>query len=130
MRAELLTHLTTALSGSIKTSQELPFEESGNPLYLKNMKRVYLAEPTTSQSELVPTLDDTDINQTVTAVRGYLAVDAKNRNADLDSALETLAGARNIQTISNSFRKEFDYTSSIQESKVVYEFEYRFYTLA
>lgn len=130
MRTQLLTYLTSTLKGAIKTSQELPFEEGGNPLYLKNLKRVYLSEPTEEQAALIQTLDDSNITQKITAVRGYLAVDAKNRNADLDSALETLAGARNIQTITNSFRKEFDYTQTIDADRVIYEFEYRFYTLA
>lgn len=130
MRTELLAYLTTNLTGSIKTSQELPFEESGSALYLKNMRRVYLDEPVKEQSELVPTLDDTDINQNITTVRGYLSMDAKNRNADLDAALTTLAAAKNVTTITNSFRKEFDYTTTIDADRITYEFEYRFYTLA
>lgn len=130
MRTELLAYLTTNLTGTIKTSQELPFEESGSALYLKNMRRVYLDEPVKEQSELVPTLDDTDINQNITTVRGYLSMDAKNRNADLDAALTTLAAAKNVTTITNSFRKEFDYTTTIDADRITYEFEYRFYTLA
>jgi len=45
MRTELLTYLTAQLTDSIKTSQELPFQEGTNPLYLKNARRVYLDEP-------------------------------------------------------------------------------------
>jgi hypothetical protein len=129
MRTKLLTYLTTNLTGTIKPSQELPWEEGGNPLYLRNPRRVYLDEPRSEQNELVPTLDGNDINQTITRVRGYLSVDAKNRNADLDSALTTLATARTVTTITNAFRREFDYSSSIQDDRVVYEFEYRFYTI-
>lgn len=130
MRTELLSYLTTNLTGTIKTSQELPFEDSGAALYLKNMRRVYLDEPQTEQEELVPTLDDSDINQKITTVRGYLTVDAKNRNADLDTALTTMAAAKNVTTITNAFRKEFDYTTTIDADRIIYEFEYRFYTLA
>ena len=130
MRAELLSYLTTNLTGTIKPSQELPFEDSGAALYLKNMRRVYLDEPQTEQEELVPTLDDSDINQKITTVRGYLTVDAKNRNADLDTALTTMATAKNVTTITNAFRKEFDYTTTIDADRIIYEFEYRFYTLA
>lgn len=130
MRTQLLAYLTTNLTGTIKPSQELPWEEGGNPLYLKNQRRVYLDEPYVEQDELVATLDDTDINQNITHVRGYLSVDAKNRNADLDSALATLANAKSITTISDAFRREFDYTSSIQDDRVVYELDYRFYALA
>lgn len=130
MRTELLAYLTTNLTGTIKTSQELPFEDSGAPLYIKNMRRVYLAEPEIEQDELVPTLDDTDINQNITTVRGYLTMDAKNRNADLTTALNTLANAKSVATITNAFRKEFDYTTTIDADRITYEFEYRFHTLA
>lgn len=130
MRSALLTYLTANLTGSIKPSQELPFEESGTPMYLRNMRRVYLDEPVTAQVELVPTLDETDINQTVTTVRGYLTLDAKTRNADLDTALSVMAAARNGATISNAFRKEFDYTTDMDTDRITYQFEYRFHTLA
>jgi len=130
MRAELLAYLTANLTGTIKVSQELPFKESGASLNTKNMRRVYLDESTVEQAELVPTLDDTDINQNITTVRGYLTVDAKNRNADLNTALSTLANAKSVATISNAFRKEFDYTTTIDADRITYEFEYRFHTLA
>lgn len=128
MRTELLSYLTTNLTGSIKISSELPWAEGNNPLYLKNKRRVYLDEANIAVEPLMETLDSADIPQTITTVRGFLAVDAKNRNADLDTALATLAGAKSIAT--DSFRKEFDYTSSIEGDTVTYELEYRFYTLA
>jgi len=91
---------------------------------------VYLSEPTKEQSVLVPILSEEDICQTITTVQGYLAVDAKNRNADLDSALATMASAKLVNTITDSFRKEFDYTTTIDNDVLLYEFEYRFYNIA
>ena len=129
MRQALLNYLTSALTGTIKTSNELPFEQGGSALYIKNMRKVYLDEPEVEQTELIATFDE-DVNQNITTVRGYLAVDAKNRNTDLDSALLTLALARTQADISSSFRKEFDYTTTIDGDRIIYEFEYRFYTLA
>jgi hypothetical protein len=129
MRQALLNYLTPALTGTIKTSNELPFEQGGSALYIKNMRKVYLDEPEVEQTQLLTTFDE-DVNQNITTVRGYLAVDAKNRNIDLDSALLTLALARIQADISSSFRKEFDYTTTIDDDKIIYEFEYRFYTLA
>jgi len=130
MRTQLLVYLTNNLTGTIKTSQELPFSQSGQSLYLKNMRRVYVDEPYTEQGSLFNTLDELDINQTVTRIRAYLATDAKNRNADLDQAMTTMSNALKQADITNSFRKEFDYTTTIDEDRVVYEFEYRYYTLA
>jgi len=129
MRTAILNYLTANLTGSIKPSQELPWEEGGNPLHLKNQRKVYIDEPFTESSELISMLNSTDINQQITRVRGYLSVDAKNRNADLDSALGTLAQAKGVTTITTAYRREFDYSTSIKDDRVVYEFEYRFYTI-
>ena len=130
MRTELLTYLTAQLSGSIKTSQELPFQEGTNPLYLKNARRVYLDEPYTEQETLLPTLGSLQINQRTTVVRWYLSMDAKNRNTDLDSALTILGGAKDITTITGVFTRLFDYTITIDNDRVVYEGQYRFANLA
>lgn len=131
MRTQLLTYLTANLTGTIKPSQELPFQEGNNALYLRNMRRVYLDEPNTAVERLYGTLDaNSHINQKITTVRGYLAVDAKNRNADLDQALTTLDSAKDVTTITNAHRKEFDYTTIIEDDKLIYEMEYRFYSIA
>lgn len=128
MRSTLLSYLTTNLTGSIKTSQELPFEEGNNPLYHKNMKRVYVSEPITTTDRLYAGLDGLEISQKITKIHAYLTVDAKNRNPDLDSALSILEQAKNQLT--DSFRKEFDYTTTINGSIMTFEFEYRAYNLA
>ena len=130
MRTQLLDYLRPLLTSTIKVSEELPFEQGGSANYLRNMRRVYLDEPYTEQDILINTLDESsDVNQQITYVRGYLAVDAKNRNADLDSALSTLSNALRQANVTNSFRKEFDYTTTIDDDRIVYEFEYRYYTL-
>jgi len=130
MRTELLTYLTAQLTDSIKTSQELPFQEGTNPLYMKNARRVYLDEPYTEQDTLFPTLGSLQINQRTTIVRWFLTVDAKNRNTDLDSALTILGSAKDITTITGVFTRLFDYTVTIDNDRVVYEGEYRFANLA
>ena len=130
MRTELLTYLTAQLTGSIKTSQELPFQEGTNPLYLKNARRVYLDEPYTEQETFLPTLGTLQINQRTTVVRWFLTMDAKNRNTDLDSALTILGSAKDITTITGVFTRLFDYTVNIDNDRVVYEGQYRFANLA
>jgi len=126
MRIQLLAYLTANLTGTIKPSQELPYEEGGVSLNLKNLRRVYLDEPYTEMNQLVGTLDS-DINEKITIVQGVLSTDAKQRNTDLDSALTTLAQAKNIAT--TSFRNEFDYTTEISNGVITYNFEYRFHSI-
>jgi hypothetical protein len=129
MRTELLNYLKDNLTGSITAAAELPWSSGDNPLYLTNKKRVYLAEPVTKQNSFIQVLSGDDIIETVTTVEGYLAVDAKNRPIDLDSALVTLRVAKDLSSIAASFRKEFDYTATIDRDVITYTFEYRFYTI-
>lgn len=131
MRTELLSYLTTNLTGSIKPSQELPFQEGTNALYYKNMRWVYLDEPYTEVDRLYGTLNGAcNVNQKITYVRGYLAVDAKNRNADLTQALTIMDSAKDVTTITTAYRREFDYITSIDDDRLLYEFEYRFYSIS
>jgi hypothetical protein len=130
MRTELLTYLTAELTGDIKTSQELPWSEGLNPLYIKNARRVYLDEPNTEQDDFLPTLGTLSINARITTVRWFLSMDAKNRNADLDSALTILGSAKDITTITGVWQRQFDYTTTIDNDRIIYEGEYRFTNLA
>lgn len=131
MRTQLLAYFTQQLTGSIKPSQELPWQEGTNALYLKNLRRVYLDEPYTQQDSLFVTLSASHaVNQQITIVRGYLAVDAKNRNADLDAALTTLGSGKDITTITGVHRRLFDYTTDIANDVLVYEFQWRFFNIA
>ena len=57
---------------------------------------------------------------------GYLAVDAKNKPSDLESALVIIGNAKDMSSMSNVFKKEFDYTTEIDKDVIVYTFEYRF----
>jgi hypothetical protein len=129
MRTELLTYLRANLSGSITAALEFPWNQGDNPLYLQNKKRVYLDEPVIRQTSVIQLLNGPDITETETTVKGYLAVDAKNRPIDLDSVLATLKAAKDLSTINDSFRKEFDYDVTIDRDVMTYTFEYRFYTI-
>jgi hypothetical protein len=131
MRAELLSYLTTATStASIRTVSELPWNTSGEPLYLKNMKKFYLDEEQIEQSVLIPCLPgQNDVMQNQTTVSGYFAVDAKNQPAGLSTAITTILGAKEKTGISN-FGIESDYTTEIQDDVLVYTIQYRLNTTA
>jgi hypothetical protein len=129
MRAELVSHLTTALStATIKCSSELPWNTAGEPLYLKNMKKFYIDAEQLEQTELIATLPGYDVvNQDAFTVTGYFAVDAKNQPANLTSALTTILNAKN-QLGESNLLVQSDYTTEIQDDVLIYTVEYRMYT--
>lgn len=130
MRQQLLNYLTTATkSAAVNVVTELPWNTAGEPLYLKNMKKVYLEKEQRAQSVLIPVLPGSnDVFQNVTTVRGYFAVDAKNQPSGLESAVSLLLGAKDQIGIAN-FGVESDYTTEIQDDVLIYTIEYRLTTL-
>ena len=131
MRAELLSYLTTATStATVKTVSELPWNNAGQPLYLKNMKKFYLAQEEFEQSVLIPTLPgQNDIMQNTVKVTGYFAVDAKNQPSGLSTAITTILGAKDRTGLGN-FGVESDYSTEIQDDVLIYTVEYRLNTTA
>jgi hypothetical protein len=131
MRAELLAYLTTATStATVKTVSELPWNNAGQPLYLKNMKKFYLAQEQIEQSVLIPTLPgQNDIMRNTLSVTGYFAVDAKNQPAGLSTAITTILGAKDRTGLGN-FGVESDYSTEIQDDVLIYTIEYRLNTTA
>lgn len=130
MRSTLLAALTTSLSTNtaITVSQELPWEQNGQPLYLKNLKKLYLDYPRKEESVLIETLDDCEVIQNDIIVNAYAAVDAKNPPAQLDLAISKILDAKDSTGVIN-FGTESDYTTEEIEDVLVLTFEYRINTV-
>lgn len=127
MRTELIAALTTALSSTgIGITSELPWTSAGDPLYMKNMKRVYVAAEEVENTVLVPVLNGADIRRNEIIVRAYLAVDAKNQPSGLSSAITAITNARDTQLISTAYERLVDQTTDFSGDVLIYTFEYRF----
>ncbi len=129
IRSDLLTQITTNLAShtNIRVSNELPFNTSGKPLYQQNMKFVYVDEEELNVEQLYRTLDQSDVNTTVTTVNAYLSVDAKNQLSDINTVVANILSARN--TISSTIDSASDYETDIEDDVITYTFEYNFTTI-
>jgi hypothetical protein len=125
MRTELLSAIRTTLSSlnQFAVSEELPWQQNGTPLYLKNMKRVYVDREETDETVLISTFSG-DIYANDVTVLVYLAVDAKNPPSQLDTAIQRILAAKNATGVVNS-GVESDYTQEQQEDVLIYTFEFR-----
>ena len=127
MRAELLSILTTGLNATgIGISTELPWTSGNEPLYIKNMKRVYLGLEQRVDEDLMPILNGNNVKRRQTIVRGYLAIDAKNQPAGLDNALSAIKSARDAQVFDQSYERFVEYTTDIAGDVTIYTIEYKF----
>lgn len=130
MRTSILTALQTSLNTltNFKVSLELPWSQSGEPLYLKNKRAVYVDQEYRDQSLLIPTLDYANVYQTDIKLEIYLAVDAKNQPAGLDSVITNILAIKG-NTGEVVFAVESDYKVETREDVLIYTFAVRANTI-
>lgn len=128
MRDTLLTQITSNLSGSsVKVSSELPWNNGGEVLHVKNMKHFYLDAEEETREEFIKCLDKNDVEQTTTTLTGYLTVDAKNQPSDISSVVANVVSANSV--ITASIDSSVDVTTDIEDDYVTYTFEFNFITI-
>lgn len=130
MRSELLTAITTAISTltQFAVSQELPWEQNGQSLFRKNMKKIYVDRTTQVESTLIPTLDHSNIHTDELTTQAFVSVDAKNPPSQLDSLISAVLACRDRTGIVN-ITADSDYTLDKTEDVLTVNFEFRLNTL-
>ena len=111
---------------------ELPWNASGEPLYVKNMKVVYVGEEDENKVQLYRTLDQGQVYQTETTVQAFLTEDAKNIKAENPTVVTNLINVLGVINTFNGFNVQE--SNLVQEQEVdgdviTYTFEYTFTTI-
>lgn len=128
IRSDLTTALTTALAGtSVGVSTELPWVTGDIPLHEKNMKKIYLDAEQYNIEQLHTTLDRNDVSSRETVVTAYFTVDAKNQPSDIDTIIFSVVNAK--ESIIDCYNRECDISTTIEEDRITYQIEYRFFRI-
>ena len=127
MRSELITRITTKIAAYTKfaVSSELPWENSGEALYLRNFKRVYVGELETVREPLFQTLSSDTVDYDQLTITAYVTVDAKNDPANLDAVIDAIISAKDV-TYSGVYTRNCEHTTEITNDYVVHTFEFTF----
>jgi hypothetical protein len=126
MRTDILDYLQSQNLGLFTVTREQPWTENDIPLYLKNLKKVYVSQDSVEIVPLFATLDGLDIPSEVTTVTVYLACDAKQTPPNLDQVIAAVKTAKNITTITGVNRRECSVVSSYNNDLLVTELEFKF----
>ena len=134
IRTLILTQLANTLANGGVVAEdysleanELPWTASGDPLYVKNMRVVYISEEEESKVQLYRTLDQGDVYQTETLVQAFLTVDANN-----PTVIENMLNAKSVVNTANGYNvqiAESNYEQNIEDDYITYTFEYTFTTI-
>jgi hypothetical protein len=126
MRQEILNYINGLALGTFSVSSELPYDTSGNPMYIQNVKKIYVGNEQTSTEPLVSALDGPVIDNEVQSVSIYFSADAKQLPANYDTLVSDLKKAKNITSVTGIHRREMDATTEFQGDLIVNTLEIRF----
>lgn len=130
MRQEILDYINSLALGGFLLSTEYPFEESGTPLYEKNLKKIYVDMPAKTNEPIIQALNGLNINTQLTTIRMYFSCDAKTLPSNYEALVDDLIAAKNISTIDGLFRREAEVTTEIKSDILVTTIEIRFTKLS
>lgn len=126
MRQELLDYIKGLNLTSIAVSNDLPYEDGGVPLHLKNVRTLYVDRPQTVSDPFIQTLNSITISNETTTISVFLALDAKQVIANYDSIVSSIKAGKDITTIQGINRRECDVVTEYVNDILVTTFEFRF----
>ena len=129
MRQELVDYIGTQNLGGFILSNELPYASSGVPLYIKNVKRIYVDRTQFSNEPLITTLSGVQVDSEIASVRVYFASDAKQLPPNYDTVVSLLRDGKDTATITGVTRRECVISTTFEEDLLVTELEFRFTTI-
>lgn len=126
MRTEVIEYLDANKVSGYTVTQELPWDSSGTPLYLKNFKRIYVDRDQVVQEPIIDVLNGTGVVNEITTVRVYVTTDAKTAPSNLDTLVSTIKNARMTSDITGVTQRATQVTSEFEGDALVTEFEISF----
>lgn len=126
MRTEVIDYLVSAPLQSYNFSRELPFEEGGTPLYLKNPKTIYVDTVNKDVQQLFATLQGDSIHLETQTVTVYFSNDAKNTPANYDDLIEYLVKGKDIEPTQGFNDRSVDISTAVDGDLTVTTVEYQY----
>lgn len=126
MRTEVIDYLVSAPLHSYNFSRELPFEEGGTPLYLKNPKTIYVDTVNKDVRQLFATLQGDSIHLETQTVTVYFSNDAKNTPANYDDLVEYLVKGKDIEPTQGFNDRSVDISTTVDGDLTVTTVEYQY----
>ena len=131
MRQQLLDKIQALAVNGLNVSNELPYDESGTPRYIKNPRTLFVDRDTIDSSPLILTLDrSVNLNTETTSVSVFFTTDAKNPPTKLESTIQDLRALKDTVDSAGSAQRECLVSTEYVGDLLVTELEYRLTKLA
>lgn len=126
MRDQVIAYLTSLKLRGIVLSLELPFDANGNPLFVKNPKRIYVGQEQTVVEPFIQVFNGNDINLSTTIITVYFSTDAKQLPQEYSSTVTALKNTRAIDADTKYYKRQCDVSTEFMNDLLVTSVELRF----
>ena len=126
MRQDILDYIASVMVTGFNLTQELPWDKDAGPLYLNNMKTVYVDSAQTSQDPLFDVLNGAGVVNETTTISAYVVTDAKIVPAGYSALVTAISGARLDPAITGYTQKTTTVATSFENDAQVTEFTFNF----
>ena len=124
MRQEVLDYINSLALGGYLLTEEAPWADNGVPLYIKNLKKIYVDNTEYISEPIFQTLTGQSINNELMITSIYFANDAKTIPANYDLLVTDLKNSRNI-SIDGVRSREAEVTITYENDVMITEIEIR-----
>ena len=126
MRTQVYNYVKTLDIGSFRTTEELPWSESGIPLYIKNLKTLYISNAQTETETLIAALDGLNIQNKTVTVQLFFACDAKKQPSNYEELMSQLLDINSIQDVERNWDRSVKQQVEYDTDKTITQVDYIF----
>lgn len=123
MRKTLLDYIKKLNLGGYRVDDNLPRTEAGEPLYLKNPRRIYVDEAETDVRALITVFNGHSISSEITRLSVFFSNDAKVLSANYNELVQQIESARNIAPEQGFNSRESTVRTSYENDMLITEVE-------
>lgn len=125
-RDRVLEFLKTQNLGSYKLSTEVPFTNSGQSLYTKNVKWIYVDKDQTTVDHFIRVLGGVNVDQEIRTVRVFFSNDSKNLPTDYDQVVALLQSAKENARENEHFERQAEASTEFEGDLMITTVELRY----
>lgn len=126
MRSNILAYIKSLRLGTYSVTDELPWDNNGTPLYLVNLKRIYVDVSQYSQDALIDTLSMAGAVDEITTVRVFFVNDAKTLPSNYETLIDDIKSARVQDYTAGYIQKLCQVTTEYQSDRMITTLEFSF----
>ena len=126
MRTEIVNYLKGLKFTGFTVSDELPWDASTQPLYIKNPKKIYVDNDQKSVETIIQALNGLNIRNETTTVSVYLTTDAKQKPSNYDAVITAIVAGKDSADIDGKMSRECDVNTDFTGDLMTTTLEFRF----